>query len=163
MEGGINGDLTTDLGYLEGELGQTGVVNAGKCFGGYSGPFCQPCETATFKYDYSFAVCKPCENKPVNSFYSEVGASTSNCPYECSPGLDPVSVNPYCQNALELQVNRLGGVISSLVVFAGFMVLVLFIWIVLIAHSKWILRADKTFNSTVYDGVLFNSNASIDP
>lgn len=43
-----------------------------------------------------------CDNKPPNSFYTSVGASTSNCQYECSSGLDPVSENPFCQNALEL-------------------------------------------------------------
>lgn len=42
------------------------------------------------------------------------------------------------------------------------MILVLFLWIALIAHSKWILRADKSFRSTVYDGVLFNSEAEND-
>lgn len=47
-------------------------------------------------------------------------------------------------------------------VFASFMILVLFLWIALIAHSKWILRADKSFRSTVYDGVLFNSESEID-
>ena len=52
---------------------------------------------------------------------------------------------------------------SSLVVAAGFLIMVLFIWFVLIAHSQWILRADKTFRSTVYDGVLFNSTAEVDP
>ena len=51
---------------------------------------------------------------------------------------------------------------SSLLVFAGFMVLVLFIWVALIAQSKYILRADKSFRSTVYDGVLFNSDAVVD-
>lgn len=43
------------------------------------------------------------------------------------------------------------------------MVLTLFIWIALIAHSKWILRSDKSFRSVVYDGVLFNSDAEVDP
>lgn len=138
------------------------MINADKCFGGYSGPFCTPCATATYKYDYSYAVCKPCENKPPNSFYTGVAASNSECPYECSSGLDKVEVNPYCKNALELQVNRLGGTVSSLLVFASFMILVLFIWIALIAHSKWILRADKSFRSTVYDGVLFTSDAEVD-
>jgi len=91
-----------------------------------------------------------------------VGASTSNCPFECSNGLDPVVVNPFCENAIELQVNRVGGVTSSLILFAIFFVLVNVIWIALIIHSNWILRADKSFRSTVYDGVLFNSEAERD-
>ena len=48
-------------------------------------------------------------------------------------------------------------------VSCSFFVLVLFIWIALIAHSTWILRADKDFRSKVYDGVLFNSDAVADP
>lgn len=91
-----------------------------------------------------------------------MGASTANCPYECSSGLDPYEVNPYCANALELQVNRLGGVTSSLIVSAMFGVVVLFLFVALISHSKWILRSDKSFRSTVYDGVLFNTDAEED-
>ena len=163
IAGGRNGDIDTERGYGAGTSGQSGVVLADKCFGGYSGPFCAPCSTGTFKYDYSYAECKPCENKPANAFYTGMGAPTSDCPYECSSGLDPVEVNPLCKNALELQVNRLGGTVSSLVVFAGFFIVVLFIWIILIAHSQWILRADKSFRSTVYDGVLFTSDAEADP
>lgn len=90
IDGGLPGHIETGLGYLAGQRGQDGVVKADKCFGGYSGPFCKPCQTGTFKYDYSYASCKPCENKPTNAFYTDVGASTANCPYECSAGLDPV-------------------------------------------------------------------------
>ena len=162
VEGGRGGTFAYTEN-LMGQDGQSGVVNADKCFGGYSGPFCQPCPTGTFKYDYSYSTCVPCENKPVNSFYTSVGSSTANCPYECSAGLDPVSVNPFCESALELQVSRAGGMYSSLVIFSSFLILVLFIWIALIAHSNWILRADKDFRSTVYDGVLFNTDADQDP
>jgi hypothetical protein len=47
-------------------------------------------------------------------------------------------------------------------VVTSFLILVLFIWIALIAHSNWILRADKDFRSKVYDGVLFNTEAESD-
>jgi len=60
-------------------------------------------------------------------------------------------------------VSRAGGIYSSLVVICSFFILVLFIWITLIAHSQWILRADKDFRSKVYDGVLFTSEADSDP
>lgn len=59
-------------------------------------------------------------------------------------------------------MNRLGGTYSTLIVVSIFMLLVLFIWTVLIAQSKWILRADKSFRSTVYDGVLFTTDAEED-
>lgn len=163
IAGGLAGPIDASKDYSAGQPGQTGVVHSSKCFGGYSGPFCQPCAAGTFKYDFSYAVCKPCENKPTNAYYTGLGASTSNCPYECSSGLDPYEVNPYCANALELQVNRLGGVTSSLLVSALFGVVVLFLFVALISHSKWILRADKSFRSTVYDGVLFNTDAEEDP
>ena len=45
----------------------------------------------------------------------------------------------------------------------SFFILVLFIWITLIAHSNWILRADKDFRSKVYDSVLFTSEVEQDP
>ena len=104
LAGGRSGQYSSayQRDYLEGDAGQTGVVSSGKCFGGYSGPFCAACPAGTFKYDYSYAPCKPCENKPENSYYKGIAQATSNCAYECSAGLDPVEVNPYCKNALKL-------------------------------------------------------------
>ena len=55
-----------------------------KCFGGYSGPFCQACLEGTYKYGYSFAMCKACNNKPENAFYIGLASASSDCPYECS-------------------------------------------------------------------------------
>ena len=137
LDGGISGHLNVNnQDYLQGHDGQRGIIESSKCFGGYSGPFCEPCPAGTFKYDYSYAVCKPCENKPANSFYNQLGSSSSNCGYECSSGLDPVEINPYCHSALQLQVERLGGVKSSMIVFGSFLALVLVIWIALIIHSK---------------------------
>ena len=57
LQGGKEGAVEADRGYAPAEAGQSGVVNSGKCFGGYSGPFCKPCETGTFKYDYSYSIC----------------------------------------------------------------------------------------------------------
>ena len=45
---------------LDGKYGSDGEIKSGKCFGGYSGPFCQACPVGTFKYDYSYGKCKPC-------------------------------------------------------------------------------------------------------
>ena len=44
----------------------------------------------------------------------------------------------------------------------GFFLTVLFVWILLISHSQWILRRGKSFRSTVYDGVLFTTDADTD-
>jgi hypothetical protein len=42
------------------------------------------------------------------------------------------------------------------------MLIVLAVWIILIVQSKFLLRSDKDFRSTVYDGVLFNTDAEVD-
>ena len=161
----MNGLIERDSGfvYVDGLSGQDGEVLAGKCFGGYSGPFCKACPSGTFKYDFSYAICQPCDNKPLNAFYSDIAAATSNCPYECSEGLDPIEVNRRCQNALELQVERVGGVASALLVSALFLSLVFVMWIALIIQSKLKGNGLSSFNSKVYDGVLFNSDVDLSP
>ena len=150
--------------FVNGASGQDGQILADKCFGGYSGPFCQACPEGTYKYDYSYAVCKPCDNKPKNSFYTGLASTDSSCPYECSQGLDPVDVNPLCRNALEIQVNRAGGMFSTLAFFAGFLTLVLLMWVALIIQSKLKSFGLNSFNSKVYDGVLFkDENIELNP
>lgn len=37
--------------------GQSGTTHQTKCFGGFTGPFCKPCEIGTFKYDFGYGVC----------------------------------------------------------------------------------------------------------
>lgn len=104
VKGGIAGDIlanaTEEFVPVVGGDGQDGVIYHDKCFGGYTGPFCKACDAGQFKLGYSYGVCKTCENKPTQSYYTERGVGISNCPYECSAGLDPFEVNPYCENAL---------------------------------------------------------------
>jgi len=69
--------MTDNDTYLKGQQGGIGVIESSKCFGGYSGPFCEPCDVGSYKIGYSYAMCKPCENKPKNSFYNERGAGSS--------------------------------------------------------------------------------------
>lgn len=78
----------------------------------------------------------PCENKPKNSKYIFRGVSTSECPYECDEGLDPVFVNPLCQNIFEAQVAKMGGVISTLGIMTLFFVFCLILWASLLHRSK---------------------------
>ena len=66
-------------------------------------------------------------------------------------------------NALELQVSRVGGVMSALSIFAIFLTLVLLMWISLIIQSKLKGYGLSEFNSKVYDGVLFNSEIDLSP
>jgi len=123
-----------------------------------SGPFCAPCPTGSFKYDFSYADCRLCENKPIeNAFYTSLGAKTSNCPYECESDLDPSDVNPRCENALQLAAERTGGIFSTLLVAAGILAVTFALWTSLMIHSKLLSRDLKQSNRTVYDGVLFTS------
>lgn len=82
--------------------GQDGTTTQTKCFGGFSGPFCKPCEIGTYKYDFGFSVCKPCSNKPVNSFYDHIAQNSALCAYQCVEGLETVDVNPMCVTSLDL-------------------------------------------------------------
>jgi len=134
------------------------MIESMKCFGGYSGPFCEACPIGTYKYDYSYAVCQPCQNKPLNSFYNKKGQSTSECSYQCSPGLEHVKNNPECFSAIQLQVQRVGGVSVTLSVFGIFLGIVLVIWIILIIHSRAIQKKKNRFKKSVYDGVLFTES-----
>lgn len=103
LDGGKAGSLLeSNVGYTAAGSGQQGSQLSAKCMGGFSGPFCAPCEVGTFKFNYGYALCKPCENKPLNAFYTEKAIQTSECPYQCSTGLEDVEVNPYCENSLEL-------------------------------------------------------------
>jgi hypothetical protein len=107
-------------------------------------------------------VCKPCENKPSTAFYTERGVDSAVCPFECAAGLDPVEVNPYCENAIGAAITRVGGSTNSLVVIMGFLLLLVLIWISLISRSNKILESMGENNSKVYDGVLFNTDAEKD-
>jgi len=155
LAGKILANATETFTPIPGGNGQDGVVYHDKCFGGYTGPFCKACDIGEFKLSYSFGVCKVCENKPVNSYYTSRGVGVSNCPYECSEGLDPFEVNPYCENALNAQITRVGGSTNGLLVVAGFMLLLILLWISLISRSNTILERTGKAHSKVYDGVLF--------
>ena len=74
--------------------GQDGTTKQESCFGGFTGPFCKPCQVGTFKYNFGFGVCQPCNNKPKNSFYDDIAQSTAECSYQCVEGLETVDVNP---------------------------------------------------------------------
>jgi len=148
--------------FLHGENGASGTAYHQKCFGGYTGPFCKACEVGTFKLSYSFGKCKPCENKPKNAFYTARGVDQSLCPYECQPGLDPYSVNPYCENAFNQQITRVGAASNSLLVITGFAMLLALIWVSLIVRSNALLEKVGDGDSTAYDSVLFNSDAEND-
>ena len=80
----------------------------------------------------------------------------SECPYECASGLDPVEVNPFCEDAFNNAIQRVGGAKDGLLIVSGFFTLTILIWISLIARSNKILEKIGDANSKVYDGVLFN-------
>jgi hypothetical protein len=162
MGGTILANATEKFVPVQAGAGQDGVIYHDKCFGGYTGPFCKACDVGEFKLGYSFGVCKTCENKPTASYYTSRGVGISNCPYECSAGLDPFEVNPYCENALNAQITRVGGSTNSLLVIAGFMLLLILIWISLIARSNAIMESIGKAHSKVYDGVLFTTGAEKD-
>ena len=86
----------------------------------------------TYTYGYSLAKCKACNNKPENAFYIGLASASSDCPYECSQGLDSVEVNPLCLNALDVQVHKAGGAYSLLVIFTFFLAMVLILFVALI-------------------------------
>lgn len=69
-------------------------------------------------------------------------------------------MNPLCQNALEIQVNRAGGMFSTLAAFAGFLALVLLLWVALIIQSNLKTFGLNSFNSSVYKGVLFEDESA---
>lgn len=81
LRGGLGGlktpqtahELATNKNLLSGGDGEDGTTKQTKCFGGYSGPFCKPCPIGTYKYNFGYGVCQPCSNKPVNSFYDDIG------------------------------------------------------------------------------------------
>lgn len=129
---------------------------AEKCFGGYSGPFCKPCEIGTYKYNFGFGVCQTCNNKPENSFYDAIAQSSSQCSFQCVEGFEPVAVNPQCMSSIDLQVERVGGANGALVVAVLFCLFSLVLWIIISLRSNCIKARTKDLYSTVYDGVLFS-------
>ena len=80
-------------------------------------------------------MCKPCENKPSNAYYTSRAADKSNCPYECGPGVESVDVNPYCENALNVQIHRDGGTQNSLIFVAVSFCMLFATWACLALHS----------------------------
>ena len=62
ISGGLRGD--TNIRTLSASNGEDGTMFHAKCFPGFSGVFCKPCDIGEYKYDYSFGKCFPCQNKP---------------------------------------------------------------------------------------------------
>lgn len=65
-------------------------------------------------------------------------------------------------NEFGVQVERLGGTVSFLVITAIFGSFMLLMWACMIGRSVSIYREKGSFNSTVYEGVLFNTDATRD-
>jgi hypothetical protein len=135
-----------------GGRGQDGTSHQSKCFGGYYGPFCHPCEVGTYKYHFGYGVCEPCTNKPKNAFYTSIAQSSSQCEYECVEGFEPYSVNPNCLSSVDLQVERVGGPRGTLVTVSMLSLLSLFMWIVILIRSRY----NKTFTNNEYETVFRN-------
>jgi hypothetical protein len=154
--GGLVDASRTSNSTVKGADGQDGTVFHSKCHGGYSGPFCNACNVGEFKLGFGYGICKPCENKPQYAYYTHRGVYISECPYQCSSGLDPVEVNPYCEDAFNSVIHRVGGDRNGLLIVSGFVILLILIWISLISKSNSILENIGDANSKVYDGVLFN-------
>jgi hypothetical protein len=96
-------------------------------------------------------------NKPINAYYTSIAQSTSQCEFECVDGLESASTNPMCQNALELQVTKLGGPLISLIVIGAFFTICFLVWLLLILQSKaTMLRIGDRYRN-VFNGVLFKS------
>jgi hypothetical protein len=58
IDGGQSGQISH---HFQAPLnGQDGTMYHSKCFPGYSGVFCSPCEVGFYKYDYSFGRCLEC-------------------------------------------------------------------------------------------------------
>ena len=91
--------------------------------------------TGAWRWTPRFGMCKPCENKPANAYYTQKAADRSGCPYQCEAGVEPVEVNPYCENALHVQIHRVGGARNSLIIVASSFLLLLVTWISLIYQS----------------------------
>ena len=144
------------LGAITAGDGQSGITVAEKCFGGYTGPFCKPCEIGTYKYNFGYGVCQTCTNKPENSFYDAIAQSSSKCSFQCVEGFEPVAVNPQCMSSIDLQVERVGGANGALVVAVLFCLFSLVLWIIISLRSNCIKARTKDLYSTVYDGVLFS-------
>ena len=79
ISGGSAGDM--NFQFQPPLNGQNGTMFHSKCFPGYSGVFCSPCEVGFYKYDYSFGHCLPCQNKPLKSYYDKTAQSSSICSY----------------------------------------------------------------------------------
>jgi hypothetical protein len=100
--GGADAELT------QAGAGRDGSIFAGKCFPGYSGPFCSACPIGTYKYGYSFGHCQPCNNKPANSFYNLPAQTKAICSYECN-FWESSDVNKECLNPLDEEYEEIGG------------------------------------------------------
>ena len=60
-----------------------------------------------------------------------------------------------------MALERTGGIFSTLLVATGILGVTFALWMSLMIHSKLLSRNLKQFNSTVYDGVLFNSPSDL--
>jgi len=77
-------------------------------------------------------------------------------------GLESAVTNPMCQNALELQVTKLGGPLISLIVIGSFFTICFFIWLLLILQSKATMLMNGNKYRNVFNGVLFRSDPDED-
>jgi hypothetical protein len=111
-----------------------------------------------FKFNFGFALCQPCENKPTNAYYTSKAVATSQCPYECSAGLETSDVNHKCESTLELQLTKMGSLHSSLIVLGAFLLITFAVWMGLLVASSANQKAFGDFNSTLYDSVLLGTS-----
>lgn len=65
-------------------------------------------------------------------------------------------MNPNCVTSLDIQVERVGGTVSFLVVFFLFLTIALLTWVLISARSSCIQKSHKDNYATVYSGVLFS-------
>jgi len=66
-------------------------------------------------------------------------------------------MNPYCENALEIQIRRAGSAYSVLLALTSLFALALTMWAVLTVQSKLKSRRLELLNRDVFDAVLFNT------
>lgn len=148
IAGGTPGDMA--FKFQGPGAGQNGTMHHSKCFPGYSGVFCSPCDVGYYKYDYSYGQCQPCQNKPENAFYTKQAETSSICEYECIAIVEKKANNIDCLDPIELDVQRVGGNRNFFAILGLFLMISLGVFTMLTYRNQVILEELQQLSEIIY-------------
>ena len=115
--------------------GEAGYITWPSCPEGYGNDFttytiCFMCEVGYYS-EGGAGECIPCSNKPSGSEYTESGATSPDCPYECNTGRQGEN----CYTSFEYFVNSVGGV-GFVVLYSGISLFILLAPLLILRMKK---------------------------